>query len=95
MAVKKRATCNAPYASRVSLGFAYSLALRDKLHGEAPDILRELDILEGIRSRRQRNQCSLSIRLCIRSGISIFIPQATSGPTLADGGGLEMAGMMI
>jgi hypothetical protein len=45
-AFKQCVTCNAPYSSRVSC--VYSIALRDKLYREAPDILRELDILEGI-----------------------------------------------
>jgi len=47
-AFKECVTCNAPYASRISLGFAYDLASLNKLFRETPDILRELDSLEGI-----------------------------------------------
>ncbi len=45
---KEFVTCKAPYANRVSLGFAYGLALLDKQFREGPDILRELDVLEGL-----------------------------------------------
>src|SRR5438093_1443126 len=48
LAVKQNVTCNAPYASRISLGFACDLADQDRRFREAPDVLREIDALEGI-----------------------------------------------
>jgi hypothetical protein len=47
-AFKEYVTCNARYASRMSLGFAYDLADRDRRFREAHEILRQLDNLEGI-----------------------------------------------
>ena len=49
-AIKRAATRDASYADRVSLGFAIALdGLRRRL-GEDYDILREIDILEGLTS---------------------------------------------
>jgi hypothetical protein len=49
-AIKRAATRDAPYADRVSLGFAVALdALRKQLR-EDYDVLREIDVLEGLSS---------------------------------------------
>jgi hypothetical protein len=50
MAIKRVATRDAPYADRVSLGFASALdQIRGRL-GEDYDVLREMDVLEGLAS---------------------------------------------
>jgi hypothetical protein len=46
--IKEYVTHKAPYASRVSLGFAVGLAQLDEKFREGLDILRELDALEGL-----------------------------------------------
>ena len=49
-AVKRAATHEAPYADRVSLGFAIALSGIGKLRGEDYDILHEISVLEGFSS---------------------------------------------
>ena len=51
--IKKHATHGAVYADRVSLGFAIALAQLGEKRGEDRDVLREIDVLEGLASYRQ------------------------------------------
>ena len=46
--IKEYVTHKAPYASRVSLGFAVGLAQLDEKFREGLDILRELDAVEEL-----------------------------------------------
>jgi hypothetical protein len=46
--LKKAATRNAPYADRVSLGFAIALACLEEELGEDHHVLHEIDVLEGL-----------------------------------------------
>jgi hypothetical protein len=49
-AIKRATTCDAPYADRVSLGFAVALDRLGKALGEHYDVIREIDVLEGLAS---------------------------------------------
>jgi hypothetical protein len=48
VAIKRYATRGAPYADRVSLGFAVALDRLGKQFGEDYDVSREIDALEGL-----------------------------------------------
>jgi hypothetical protein len=55
-AIKKYATCDAVYADRMSLGFAFALARLGGALGEDHEVLHEIDVLEGLASNSSTKQ---------------------------------------